>query len=264
MTFKRLSEIWVAEWRYSVSRDLQFRGNFILWMLVEVCWFVLQLAFVQVLYLNVSTIAGWTKWEMVLLVSLSQLIQQIFQVFFMVNFINFPELVRSGKLDFHLLQPAPVLLLVTTRQWDIGSVFNCVLALVMCVYAGIESHLAVTVPGLLSAALLVVIGVAVHYAFLLLLITPAFWMTKAQGFIGIYYQSFQLARQPREVFRGALLFIFSWILPLLLVANLPTRALTTGLRVPETLWLVAVTAALLWAGVRFFRYGLSRYTSASS
>jgi len=261
---RRLFQVWLAEWRYSVSRELQFRGNFILWILVEVCWFILQLAFVQVLYLNVSSIAGWTKWEMILLVGLSQFIQQLFQTFFLVNFINFPELIRTGKLDFYLLQPAPILLLVSTRQWDIGSVFNSLFAAGVVGYAAAQLHLAVTGSMALTALALVVAGVGVHYAFLLLIITPAFWMTRAQGFIMAYYQAFQLARQPREAYRGALRFILSWIIPLLLVANLPARALLSGLHPAQVAWLFAITGVLLWAGIRFFHFGLKRYTSASS
>ncbi len=264
MTMRRLAAIWYAAWRYSLSRELMFRGNFLLWMLVEVCWFALQIAFIEVLYLHVDSIAGWTKWEMVLLVGVSQLIQQLFQTFFLVNFINFPELVRSGKLDFYLLQPAPVLFLATTRLWDVGSVFNSLFALGVSLYAAARIPVHPDLPALLSCGGLVLVGIGVHYALLLALVTPAFWMTRAQGFIGAYYQSSQLARQPREAFRGVLRFAFSWVFPLLLVANLPSRALFGGLHGGEAAWLVGVTAALLAGAVGFFHYGLRHYTSASS
>ncbi len=260
----RLLTIWYASWRYSLSRELMFRGNFLLWMLVEICWFALQLAFVGVLYLHADSIAGWTKWEMVLLIALSQVIQQLFQTFFLVNFINFPELVRSGKLDFYLLQPAPTLFLATTRLWDVGSVFNSLFALGVAGYAAAQIPVQWSVASVATCGLLAVVGIGLHFAFLLALVTPAFWMTRAQGFIGAYYQAFQLARQPREAFRGALRFACSWVLPLLLVANLPARALFGGLRLGEAAWLVGLTAVLLLGATAFFRFGLKHYTSASS
>ena len=87
-------------------RELMFKANFILWVIVDLSWFGLQLAFVQFLYLQVDTIATWTKWQMILLVATNNLVQQIFQTFLMINCSNLPELVRSGKLDFFLAQPA--------------------------------------------------------------------------------------------------------------------------------------------------------------
>lgn len=261
---KRLLSIWHASWRYSLSRELMFRGNFLLWIVVEICWFVLQLAFIQVLYLHVDSIAGWTKWQMVLLIALSQLIQQIFQTLFLVNFIDFPELVRNGKLDFLLLQPAPLLFLATTRRWDIGSVANSLLALGIAAYAAARIPVAWSAASVAACGLLVVVGVGAHYAVMLALVTPSFWMTRAQGFIGAYYQAFQLARQPREAFRGVLRFACSWVVPLLLVANLPARALFGGLKWGEAAWLVGATAVMLCGAAAFFRFGLRHYTSASS
>ncbi len=263
---RHLLDIWLAHGKYSLAREMMFRGNFIIWMAVEVCWFVLQLVFIKVLYLHVDTIAGWTQWEMVLLVGMSQWMQQLFQTFCMVNFLQFPELIREGKLDFLLLRPAPALFLVSTRQWDIGSIPNSFLGMGVCGWAFAHLGAGITVGGLAMAAGFVVLGVALHWAVLLILIVPAFWVTKAHGFIGVYYQLFNIARQPREAFKGLFLRLFTWTIPVLLVANLPVRALARGGMPPLglTAWLVAGTVALCAAAVWFFHFGLRRYTSASS
>ena len=262
---KHLLAIWLAQGKYSLAREMMFRGNFIIWIAVEICWFILQLVFVRVLYLHVDAIAGWTQWEMVLLVGLSQLVQQLFQTFFMVNFLQFPDLIREGKLDFLLLQPAPVLFLVSIRQWDVGSIFNSFLGAAVSVWALGHLGIAITFGGVALAAGFVVVGVALHWSIMLCLVTPAFWVTKANGFIGVYYQLFNIARQPRQAFRGIFLRCFTWGIPVLLVANLPVRALAGhGLPLRETVWLLGGTAALCLIAGWFFHFGLRRYTSASS
>ena len=108
MPLARYFHIWLAQVRYSTVRELMFKSNFLLWIVVDLAWFGLSLAFIQFLYLQVDTIAGWSKWEMVLLVSTNFLVQQIFQTFLMINLTKLPELIRSGRLDFFLAQPAPV------------------------------------------------------------------------------------------------------------------------------------------------------------
>src|SRR6476619_8406182 len=91
--------------RNSLIREMNFKLNFLLWMVVEALWFVGQLVFIEVIFSHVSQIGDWTKWDMVLLVGTHQIISQIFNAFFFTNLMNLSELVRTGKLDFVLLQP---------------------------------------------------------------------------------------------------------------------------------------------------------------
>ena len=68
MSFKRYLTIYAALWRNSVAREMSFKGNFILWIVVELLWFGLQLCFVEVVFSQTSTVGTWTQWQMVLLV----------------------------------------------------------------------------------------------------------------------------------------------------------------------------------------------------
>lgn len=256
--------IWLAQMRYSLAREMQFKGNFILWIVVELCWFLLQLAFVSVLYFNVKLIAGWSRWEMVLLIATSQLVQKIFQTFIMNNCINLPELIRTGKLDFFLAQPVSTRFLVCTRNFEAGSLVNCVLALGISAYAAMQIPVAFSLVNILGYLVLVMLGVLVHCSFMMAIMTLSFWMTRAQGFVNAYYNLFQLARLPREVFRGAAGIIFTWVIPMLLVANVPARTLVSGIGWKEAGYLTLISLCMFYASGRFFDFGLSRYTSASS
>src|SRR5438876_3971672 len=95
----RYLSIYLALWKNSVTREMSFKGNFLLWIVVELLWFGLQLAFIGVLYLHTENIGTWTKWQVVMLVGASHFIQQVYQAFFLVNCTNLSELVRTGKLD---------------------------------------------------------------------------------------------------------------------------------------------------------------------
>src|ERR1700674_2620617 len=87
--------IYAALWKNSVSREMIFKSNFLLWIIVELLWFGLQLSFIGVLYMHTEHIGDWKKWEVVMLIGASAFIQQIFQAFFLVNCTNLSELVRS-------------------------------------------------------------------------------------------------------------------------------------------------------------------------
>ena len=262
--FTRYAAIWLAQIRYSTVREMMFKSNFILWVIVDLCWFGLQLSFIQFLYLQVNNIAGWGKWEMILLVSTNQLVQQIFQTFLMINLTKLPELIRSGRLDFFLAQPASAQFLVSTRGFEPGSVVNSLLAIIVCLIAISHLHMSLSLAGLVMFPVLVTCGVLIHYAMLMILMSLAFWMTRAQGFIFAYYNVFQIARLPREVFNGLARVILTWAVPLLLIANVPARTLLHGLDGRDLLAMAAATAVLLTVSSAFFQTGLRRYGSASS
>jgi ABC-2 type transport system permease protein len=256
--------VWWAQIRYSTVREMMFKSNFLLWIMVDLCWFGLQLSFIQFLYLQVSDIAGWTKWGMILLVATNNLVQQIFQTFLMINLTKLPELVRSGRLDFYLAQPGSAQFLVSTRQFEPGSVVSTLVAVIVCLVACAHLPLHLSVPGLILFPALVAFGVLIHYALLLMLMSLSFWMTRAQGFINAYYNVFQIARLPRQAFKGLARFAFTWAVPLLLIANVPASTLLHGIRFSDLAGMGLATAVLLFLSSTIFQAGLRRYGSASS
>jgi ABC-2 type transport system permease protein len=256
--------IWLAQIRYSTIRDMMFKSNFILWIIVDLSWFGLQLSFIQFLYLQVDTVAGWGKWDMVVLVTTNYLVQQIFQMLFLTNLTKLPELIRTGRLDFFLAQPGPAQFLVSTRFFEQGSVVNVFVSAIVCAIAVAHLGFRLSVPGLLLFPTLVLFGVLIHYSLMLMLMSLAFWMTRAQGFINAYYNVFQIARLPREAFRGLTRVVFTWGVPLLLIANVPARTLLHGLRPLDLAGMAAATGALLFLSSAVFQAGVRRYGSASS
>lgn len=263
-TLTRYAHIWLAQIRYSTVREMMFKANFILWVIVDLSWFALQLCFIQFLYLQVDSIAGWTKWGMVLLVATNNLVQQLFQMFLMINLTKMPDLIRTGRLDYFLAQPASAQFLVSTRYFEPGAIVSTGIAGVLCVVAITQLHLSFSGLGLLFFPILVSCGVLIHYGLMLMLMSLSFWMTRAQGFINAYYNVFQIARLPREAFHGAARIIFTWTIPLLLVANVPAHTLLYGLNGYDILGMMAATTALLALSTLVFQAGLRRYGSASS
>ena len=260
----RYAHIWLAQIRYSTVRELMFKSNFLLWIIVDLAWFGLSLAFIQFLYLQVNTIAGWGKWEMILLVATNNLVQQIFQTFLMINCTNLPELVRSGKLDFFLAQPAWPQFLVSTRKFELGSVVSCAVAIVVCIVAIVHLSEPLSWLGLALYPALVALGVLIHYAMMLMLMSLSFWMTRASGLVNAYYSVFQVARLPREAFFGWTRLIFTWAVPLLLIANVPAHTLFAGVQWGDLAGLLAMTVILCTLSRMVFQAGLRRYGSASS
>jgi len=261
----RYLTIYAALWKNSVTRETMFKGNFMLWIVVEWLWFGLQLAFIGVIYLHTENIGTWTKWQVVLLVGASQFIQQIYQAFFLINCANLSELVRTGKLDFLLMLPINTRFVVSLRQVDLGGFVNAVSAIAVMVYALRQIPFTPTIGQVLAFLVLCVVGILIHYSLMFALATISFWTVRAQGIVYGYYNLFQIARMPDEAFRGLFKAVFTFALPMLLVSNVPVRVLLDTLSDYKPLLLLLVMVVVCAAGSEWiWRHSVRRYTSASS
>jgi len=263
---RRYIDIYSIMLRNSLIREMSFKANFLLWMIVEVLWFCGQIVFFSIIFGQVDRIGDWTKWEVVLLVGTHQMIAQLFQGFFFVNVANIPELVRTGRLDSLLVLPIDSQFAVSTKQFGLDSMINAALGgAVVCVSL---SRLGI-IPNPMSILLYLIalgFGVAVHYSIMLSLAAVSFWIVRAQGLVYGYFNFLNIARYPDVIFPRIFRFLFGWIIPVVIIANIPARLLIKPLGQPGWLMLHLVVAStiIFWLSRFFWRFALRHYSSASS
>jgi ABC-2 type transport system permease protein len=244
---------------------MQFKVTFLLWILVELMWFALQLTFMSVLYTKTASIAGWTKWEVIMLAAFSNLVQELFTGIFLTNLTELSELIRSGKLDFMLLMPVNPRFLVSFRKVDLGAFVNAGCAIGVMVYAGQHLHLDLNLARIAGFASLAAVSLLIHYSLAFMLGSIAFWTVRAQGVIWGYYNLFNIARLPAEAFKGAFKIAFTFGLPMLLVSNVPVKVLVSKLDSPTTvLQLCGMSLVVFVLSEWIWRTALRQYTSASA
>ena len=263
---RRYFEIYSIMLRNSLIREMNFKANFLLWLVVEVLWFCGQIAFFSIIFANVDQIGDWSKWEVVLLVGTHQITAQLFQAFFFMNISNIPELVRTGKLDSLLLLPVDSQFAVSTKQFGLDSILNALLGGLVVIVSLTQLNITPSITSVLLYCAALAFGVAIHYSIMLALAAVSFWIIRAQGLVYGYFNFLQIARYPDVIFPKAFRFVFGWIIPVIIVANIPARLLIKPLTDP--FWLmfhlcVAGSIALLISR-SFWNFALRRYSSASS
>ena len=256
--------IWLASIRYSLVRAMMFRGDFLMWALVELFWMSVNVLLVGVIYDHTDSIAGWSKYEMLLLVGTTLLVQRLLMAFFWSNLFELGRNVRSGTFDFFLAQPGWPLFMVSTRKFDLDGLVNVPVALAIVIYAAQRLHLDPSAAQILVYAGLVGCGLILHYATLLGIISLVFWLQSAKGIEGGYFGLTEFSRLPREALRGVAQVVFVYALPVVVVSNVPARLLIHGFEPAMLAWMAGVTVFWLAVAIAVFHAGLRRYSSASS
>ncbi len=264
-SLRRYLSVYVALWKNSVIREMGFKTNFLLWIIVELLWFALQLSFVAVIYAHTDHIGDWTKWEVVLLMGTAHFIQQIFQAFFLTNCTELSELIRTGRLDFMLLLPVNARFLISLRKVDLGSFVNAASALAVIGYSLHQLGRMPDAGQLIGFLLFAFAGILIHYSLMFLLATVSFWTVRAQGIVWGYYSLFNISRLPDAAYHGFFKAFFTFVLPMVLVANVPAKVIVQKFQPPSQLvLLVSMALACAVASEIGWRFSVRHYTSASS
>lgn len=263
--------------RNSLIRDMTFRGNFVLDTISSISWVLMNLGFYILIYkytpsLGVGT--GWGKYEFFLFLGTGLLINSLVHAFFMTNADEFGELIRTGRLDFALLKPVDTQFLVSLQRVEWSSLGNLFFGLGLIGYALFQVRY---VPGAVEVILYpiyVVCGVVMLYSLMFTLAATSVWLGRNQTLYDFWFYITNFSRYPMEIYRGwfgtPLRLFFSFVIPVLVVVNVPARLLVRPLnpRTPADWFLpvfaLVATVASLGVSRWVFNRALSSYRSASS
>ena len=267
----------------SLVRDMTFRTNFVLQCISSLGWTMMNVGFYLIIFQYTTSIgadSGWDRDKFFLFIATTWFINSLVQAFFMPNAEEFSELIRTGGLDFALLKPIDTQFLVSFRRVDWSALSNFaagfIIALV-ALYSLATRQVDPMTPGILSILLyvfFVACGVAIMYSLMICLSATSIWLGRNQTLYNFWFYITNFSRYPMEIYnRGwgrPMYGLFTFIIPVLLVVNIPARILAKPIS-PQTLddqllvvWGLAATLLSLWISRWVFKCALRSYRSASS
>ncbi len=254
--------------KYTLARELAFRGNFLVKVAVEAIWLSILLAFYATVFGKTNLIAGWTQNQYLFFVGCFFALNGLIECLFLENCNEFAELVRTGDLDFLLLKPIDEQFLITCRRVDWATAPNIIMGAVVMLIALARMHWEFDPTKLAMFMVTFVCGVLIAYAFMLVLTAFSVWLVRNQSLMEMWWLFASLARYPKQIFDNTnvapLGFVFTFILPILLVANVPSNVMVRLFDWKMIGFTIVATIVSLWASRAFFTRALRSYRSASS
>ena len=159
-----------------------------------------------------------------------------------MNISNIPELVRTGRLDTLLVLPMDSQFAVSTKQFGLDRCSMRFLGGVVVIVSLVQLKSCPAPSMVLLYLVALVFGVAIHYSIMLSLAAVSFWIVRAQGLVYGYFNFLHIARYPDVIFPRVFRFVFGWIIPVMIVANIPARLLIKPLGQPAWLMFHLVVA----------------------
>lgn len=253
---------------FTLIRELSMRSNFLIKVSVEVLWLGILMAFYETVFARTSVVASWSKQDYLFFVGCFFAINGVLETFFLENCNEFSNLVRTGDLDFLLLKPIDEQFLITCRRVDWSVAPNILMGMGIMGISLWNKGWAFDAGRLSLFLLTSACGVAIAYSFMLTLTSFSVWLVRNQSLMEMWWLFSSLARYPREIFqRGwaqSMDVVFTYILPILLVVNVPARTMVRLLEPKMIGFIIIMTIVSLCVSRWFFRRALRSYRSASS
>jgi len=260
--------------RNSLVRDMTFRANFFIECATSLAWMAMNLGYYLLVFQFTPSIgadSGWGQYQFLIFLSTTLFINSLVQAFFMPNFEEFSELIRTGNLDFALLKPIDTQFLISLQKVHWSSLVNFAFGAALLSFS--LTHLSYR-PSPIQVALYplyVLCGVAILYSLMISLAATSVWLGRNQTLYEFWFYITNFSRYPMEIYRGEIggpiRWFFTFMIPLLVVVNVPARMMAQPLEAqswPLAGFAVFAAAVSLWISRWIFHKAMLGYRSASS
>lgn len=250
--------------KVNVQMSLAYRVDTVVNLLVNLMWLGWELLSLSIIFSNTATLGGWGPGELIALLGVFRLINTLMAALIWPNTERFNASVRDGSFDYLLLQPVNSLFQVSFARLTVWRAWDLALALVLIV-AGIGlSGQSATPAGVAGFVVLAASGAVVIYSLWIVLIALTFWFTKFDNNVTILQALLDTGRYPATVYPTWLRVIVTFIIPIAVATTVPLQALRGELSPAQVAAFLAVGAASFLAASQVWKYGVRRYSGASS
>ena len=251
----------------SIRARMQYRANFILTVLMDGALFAMDFLLMAAILYRFDSIGGWSVFEIGLLYGAASMARGVYRTFG-YELHRFESYIAEGHFDTLMVRPWPTLLVLLTRNLDIGRLGAAAQgALVL----GISCH-ALIKAGSLSAGAMAYVwilplwGAAIFFAISLATSASAFWLTRIADLqVFTMYAPMNAASYPLGIYPASLRALLHTALPVAFAGYVPIRFLLgKGGSAFDLVTPVLVAMAALYVSYWFWRLGESGYQSTGS
>lgn len=217
---------------------------------------------------------GWGQYEFFVFLATTMFVNSLVQAFFMPNAQEFSELIRTGNLDFALLKPIDTQFLISLRRIEWSALANFFTGAGMLAFSLWKLTTRDVNPLVISPFVYVLYpfyilcGIGILYSLMISLAATSIWLGRNQTLYNFWFYITNFSRYPMEIYQSfyPLQWFFTFLIPILIVVNVPARMMAMPLSSDWLLPAFAIVATIgsLIASRAVFQLSLKSYRSASS
>ena len=261
----RYFTVWKAFFRNTLSRDMEFKMNFIFEIFIDAVYYGSLFFFFQIIFQFTDSLGDFNR-DAVIIFLVTLYISDLMYVFFLGgNVFNINNAVKQGDLDFILIKPINSQFFISCRYVMTNalislSILICLLVRLTYIYHGNQ----IIFINYFFYTISLVFGIFIFYSFEFIIASLVFWFRNFSYAGWLAGELIKYSRRPDAIypkwFRKSLFTIF----PMAMITSVPSRFLIFGVDLKLLILQIIVVIIFLFLTTIVWKKGLVRYESASS
>jgi len=247
-----------------ISYVTQYRHDNWLNLLIHLLYLGMLFLVIEIIFGQTQTIVGWEKHEVYLLALLWSIVDELFVVFFGANVSRIPDVITDGKLDLIISKPVSSLFMVSTNFFLFRGVYRLLVTLIVLVWLFWQFDFGFSFYHIPLAILLLFMGLIVLYSIHLIAATLSFWFFRISNIYNAIETFSTMGRYPLNVFPKVVKIISLSAIPIGFTAYVPLSILSGRWPLYGFLYAISFTVLIFCLAVKFWKFAVKRYSSASS
>lgn len=259
----RYMRLYKAFFVQCLKEDMIYRSNFLTLVIMDIGFVCVSIILFSIIYGHVNTIAGWTFHQSVILIGTVGIVRELAYLTFRRGFLELGNHIRTGTFDMFMTRPIASGIHLGMRHLSISeSLGEGMMGVVLVIYGFI--HLDTRSWFIFPLYLLFVFNsLMIYYGFSLIINSIVFWVVKSQELNTVVYFFMETSRYPGDIYRGVGKVIFTFIIPIGIIATVPASALTGRLSLDFAILSLFIGLSFLATGLLVWKKSIEHYSSAS-
>lgn len=254
----------------SLMTQLPYRINFVTQAISTLFYFGSGLIGLSIVFNHTDSLAGWTFYEIVTLLGVYQLVAGILAFFVMENVQKLPDKIVDGNLDETILMPENTQFLSSFGSCNVWAINDILLGFTIII-GSIFFNLAqfTTTPfqsiiQLLQFFALLGCSLVISYSVRMWIGTLGFWLGRTGGGFVLFTSIWTMGKYPVDMYPPFIKWLLYTLVPVGVVAAIPTSVLFNGISVIQFVALLILTIGIYFFTSSLWKMGIRRYSSATS
>lgn len=262
-TVARLVKIWLMVASRAAQSQLLTGIAGILFIIGKIVRFLLFFVFLFAVLSSSQTLAGYSREQVILFFLVFNLVDISIQFLFRGVYV-FRPLVVSGNYDLDLLKPLPSFFRPLFGWTDILDFITLVPLLGYFLWFIFAHQLFSGFADLVLFFLLLFNALLIAFAFHLFVCAVCVLTTEIDHLVWVYRDLTSMARFPTDIYQRGIQAILTFTIPVVILITVPAKALLGLLSWQWVIFSFLISGVFLFLSLRFWKFALKQYSSASS
>lgn len=261
---KKYAKIWSIILRNCINKNLTYRLEFATGFITDLCFCLVRILFVEVLFLNVNQIGQWNRSHFMVFFGSSFIIEGIYMFLFFNSHTNIPKQVSTGEMDFLLAKPVSEIFYISMNSLNLGSgVSNLLIGGVYLSIGLKQLGLSIGLERIAAYVVMLIVGITLYFWMSFIINVISFWIIEVNSIFNIFTNIMDFYRYPCDMFPNGIKIFITYIFPFQFIAIIPAQVLIGSMSLRMSLISIGISILLTVIGHVFYKFARKSYVGAN-